>query len=144
MNNNTNEYIGEYVQNVDITEKVYSSKFIITDLAGNEIANTGDVLHNVENNPDSYWSYDIMKFNRDLEFGKIYKIKYEVTTNNGLVKSSPEYLLTQQKSLSMELQGDLTVNLNYDEGYIDIGINGALMNVYIEYQYDKYNKDSKK
>lgn len=144
VNNNTNEYIGEYVQNVDITEKVYSSKFIITDLAGNEIANTGDVLHNVENNPDSYWSYDIMKFNRDLEFGKIYKIKYEVTTNNGLVKSSPEYLLTQQKSLSMELQGDLTVNLNYDEGYIDIGINGALMNVYIEYQYDKYNKDSKK
>ena len=126
VNNNTNEYMGIFEQNVggDVTEKVYSSKFIITDLAGNEIANTGDVLHNVENNPDSYISYDLMKFNRDLEFGQIYRIKYEVTTNNGLVFSSPEYLLTQQKSLNMFLKGSLIADLNYEEGYVDISIKG--------------------
>ena len=126
VNNNQIEFIGQYKQEVDVTEKVYSSKFVITDLQGNEIASTGDVLHNVENNPNSYISIDTMMFNRDLEYGEIYKIKYEVTTNNGLVEPSPEYLLTQQKSLNMELRGSLKASLNFEEGYIDISIVGAI------------------
>jgi len=97
VSNNTNEYVGVFEQGEggDVTEKVYSRRFIITDLAGNEIVNTGDVLHNVENNPDSYWSYDILKFNRDFEFGRIYKIKYEVTTNNNLVDENGEKIASQ-------------------------------------------------
>lgn len=126
VNNNNNLFVGQFKQNKggDVTEKVYSSKFTITDLKGNEIATTGEVLHNVENNPNSYTSIDEMKFNRDLEFGEIYKIKYEVVTNNGLEYSSPEYLLSQQKSLTMALQGSLKVELNYEEGFIDISIVG--------------------
>ena len=120
VNNNRLEYIGQYKQKVDVTEKVYSSRFTITDLKGNEIATTGDVLHNVENNPNSYTSTDSMYFNRDLEFGEIYKIWYTVTTNNGLVVDSYKYLLTQQKSLSMEFDGSLKAKLNYEEGFIDI------------------------
>ena len=126
VNNNNNIFVGQFKQGEggDVTEKVYSSKFTITDLKGNEIATTGEVLHNVENNPNSYTSTDEMRFNRDLEFGEIYKIKYEVVTNNGLEYSSPEYLLSQQKSLTMALQGSLKVDLNYEEGFIDVSIVG--------------------
>ena len=126
VNNNNNIFVGQFKQGEggDVTEKVYSSKFTIIDLKGNEIATTGEVLHNVENNPNSYTSTDEMRFNRDLEFGEIYKIKYEVVTNNGLEYSSPEYLLSQQKSLTMALQGSLKVDLNYEEGFIDVSIVG--------------------
>lgn len=126
VNNNNNEFIGVFEQRAgqDVTEKVYSSKFTIKDLQGNIIATTGNVLHNVENNPNSYMSKDTMKFNRDLEFGEIYKIKYEVTTNNGLTKPSPEYLLTQRRSLTMDLKGSLITTLNEEEGYVDVKIVG--------------------
>ena len=126
VNNNNNFFVGQFKQSEggDVTEKVYSSKFTITDLQGNEIATTGDVLHNVENNPNSYTSIDEMSFNRDLEFGEIYKIVYEVVTNNGLEYSSPEYLLTQQKSLTMDLKGTLKAELNSEEGFVDISIVG--------------------
>lgn len=126
VNNNAPEFIGIFKQaeNGDVSEKVYSSKFIITDLQGNEIFNTGDVLHSIENNPNSYESHDSVYFNKDLNYGEIYKIQYIVTTTNGLVYSSPKYLLTQQKSINMELKGDLTATLNYDEGFADIALKG--------------------
>jgi hypothetical protein len=122
VNNNKTEFVGVYEQVTggDVSEKVYSSKFVITDLDGNIIESTGDVLHNIENNPNSHSSTDTMKFSRELDYGKIYKIKYIVTTTNGCIIESPTYLLTQQKSLSMELKGNLLAELNYDEGYIDV------------------------
>lgn len=127
VNNNKYEFIGIFEQpaeNGDITEKVYSSKFIILDSNNNEILNTGDVLHNVENNPDSYSSIDTIFFNRDLDSNELYTIRYEVTTNNGLVASSPTYLLTQQKTVNMEFKGRLTASLNKDEGIVIIGLQG--------------------
>lgn len=124
VNNNRNVFVGEFKQgqNGDVTEKVYSSKFTITDLQSNEIFTTGDVLHNVENNPNSYTSIDTMNFNRDLEFGEIYKIWYTVTTTNGLVAESDKYLLTQQRSIDMELDGDLKAELNSEDGFVDVSI----------------------
>ena len=126
VNNNSVEFVGQFKQDVggDVTEKVYSSVFEIKDLNKNIIATSGDVLHNVENNPNSYMSQDIMSFNRDLNFGEIYQITYTVTTTNGLVISSPDYLITQQRSLLTELKGKLIASLNYDEGYIDLSLKG--------------------
>ena len=126
VNNNSVEFVGQFKQMIggDVTEKVYSSKFEITDLKGNLIATSGDVLHNVENNPNSYTSQDIMAFNRDLNFGEIYKITYSVVTTNGLEISTVPYLITQQRSLLTELKGKLKAELNYDEGYIDISLKG--------------------
>lgn len=126
VNNNAPEFLGVFMQakDGDITEKVYSSRFIITDIANNVIEDTGDVLHNIENNPNSYESVDSFEFNRDLNFGEIYKIRYIVTTTNGCEISSPAYLMTQQKSLAMELKGDLLVDLNYNEGFVDVSIKG--------------------
>ena len=142
VNNNSPEFIGIFKQdkNGDVNEKVYSSKFIITDLQGNEVFNSGDILHSIENNPNSYESQDTVYFNRDLNYGEIYKIQYIVTTTNGLVYSSPKYLLTQQKSIDMELKGDLITNLNYDEGFVDVSIEGALLDINIAY-VDKDKKE---
>lgn len=128
VNNNSTEFIGSFTQSEggDVTEKVYSSNFRIVDLQGNEIFNTDEVLHNVENNPNSYSSEDRALFNRDLEFGQIYRIQYNVTTTNGLKMSSPKYLLTQQKSLAMEFKGLLKAELNYEDGFIDIQTIGAI------------------
>jgi len=127
VNNNAAEFIGLFKQaeDGDVSEKVYSSKFIITDLEGNEVFSSGDILHSIENNPNSYESQDSVYFNRDLEYGEIYRIQYIVTTTNGLVISSPKYLLTQQKSIYMELKGKLVADLNYDEGFVDLKIEGA-------------------
>lgn len=88
------------------------------------MATSGEILHNVENNPNSYTSLETMSFNRDLNFGEIYKIVYNVTTTNGLEISSPEYLITQQRSLSSELKGSLIAKLDYDEGFVDVSIKG--------------------
>lgn len=128
INNNQNEFIGKFEQKPggDVTEKVYSSTFTIWDSQNNEIATTGEILHNVEDNPSSYISYDTMVFNRDLEVGEIYTIIYTVKTTNGLIVSSQPYLLTQQKSLWMEFQGDLKADLNYEEGYIDVHTIGKI------------------
>ena len=126
VNNNVVEFVGQFKQKAggDITEKVYSSKFEIFDLSNNLIVSSGDILHNVENNPNSYTSQDTMRFNRDLEFGKIYKIIYSVITTNGLEINSYPYLIQQQRSLLTELKGKLIASLNYDEGYIDISFKG--------------------
>ena len=128
VNNNSTEFIGSFVQSEggDVTEKVYSSNFRIVDLQGNEIFDTDEVLHNVENNPNSYSSEDRVLFNRDLDFGQIYRIQYNVTTTNGLKISSPRYLLTQQKSLTMEFKGLLKAALNYEDGFVDVQTIGAV------------------
>lgn len=101
INNNQNEFIGKFEQNPggDVTEKVYSSVFTILDSQDNIFYSTDEILHNTEDNPSSYISYDTMPFNRDLEVGEIYKIIYTVKTTNGMVVESKPYLLTQQKSL---------------------------------------------
>lgn len=128
INNNQNEFIGKFEQKSggDVTEKVYSSAFVILDSQDNIFYSTDEILHNTENNPNSYISYDTMTFNRDLEVGEIYKIIYIVKTTNGLWLNSKPYLLTQQKSLWMEFQGDLIADLNYEEGYIDVRTIGKI------------------
>ena len=123
INNNRHEFIGYYENSGDVTEKVYSSKFTIKDSEGNIIATTGDTLHNVENNPNSYSSTDTMIFNRDLEIGQIYTITYEVITNNGLVESIT-YYLEQPRLITSDLSGkvDIAAELNKEEGYIKLSL----------------------
>lgn len=74
--NNKPEYIGHYIQSEggDTSEKVYSSEFKVSDMAGNVIADSGEVMHDVQSNPNSYESYDTFSFNRDLDYGKVYQL----------------------------------------------------------------------
>lgn len=91
VNNNAPRFIGTFKQNAggDVSEKVYSSNFTLIDTDSNVIYTTGDVLHNINENANSYSSRDVMEYNMELESGKIYKMQYSVTTTNGMVVSTP-------------------------------------------------------
>lgn len=91
VNNNAPRFIGTFKQNAggDVSEKVYSSNFTLIDTNSNVIYSTGDVLHNINENANSYSSKDIMEYNMELESGKIYKIQYSVTTTNGMIVTTP-------------------------------------------------------
>ena len=124
--NNSIHFIGRAVQDEggDVTEKIHSSKFIVTDPTGKVIADSGDMLHNVNEDPNSYTAYDTFNFNQELRFGEVYHIQYFVTTTNGLEVETPKFALVQQKSLNSALKGQLVAKLNADDGYVDVGIIG--------------------
>ena len=124
VNRNMPEFIGEFLQKEggDITEKVYSSRFDVFYSNGTLAYSSEEILHNIENNVNSYSSIDHFAFNRDIPDGEVYTIKYTVTTTNGLVKSSPEYYIANLQTYETTVKGDLKATLNYEEGYIDISL----------------------
>ena len=126
INSSKTEFIGKFQQvpGSDIVEKVYSSSFVVKDSEGNVIKESGECLHNVQNNPDSYISTDTFKFNQDLPIGDLYTIQYNVITNNNLHISSEEYWITQQLALSADLKSSLSATFNYEDGYTQINLIG--------------------
>jgi hypothetical protein len=65
---------------------------------------------------------DTYTFPQDLDLGETYRIEYKVTTINGLTVSSPRYRLTQKQSINPEIDVSLSINLNYENGYVDINL----------------------
>ena len=126
VNSARNVFIGQFrqVSGSDCIEKVYSSTFEVKDLDGNIIKEARDVLHNVQNNPDSYSSSDEFDFGMDLPVGELYTIQYSVVTNNNLRIASEEYLITQQLALSAELQSKLVATFNLEDGYTQLDLIG--------------------
>ena len=106
----------------DVTEKVYTSRFDVFYPDGTLAYTSGDILHNIQNNPNSYSSTDKYAFNKDIPDDEIYSIKYTITTTNGLVKSSPLYYIATLRTFDTTIQGDLVATLNYDEGYVELTI----------------------
>lgn len=116
-------YEGKYNQkDGDTTERVYSYRFNLYDENNNLIETSDEQLHNSSNDIELYESYDSYKLPMDLEPGKIYYIQYIVTTINGLTAASPKYRLVQQFSVDPEILTRVNVELNYEEGYIDISL----------------------
>jgi hypothetical protein len=58
----------------DATEKAYNYRFVLTDFKGNVIADSGYLLHNSNEDLNSYESSDTFSFPSDLQHGKIYYI----------------------------------------------------------------------
>ena len=126
LNGHRYTYVGVYDQrNGDKTEKVYSYRFdlYLEDNKSTLIHTSGDLLHDnseVEDEPGlSYNSYTIPQ---DLEPGKTHRIKYTITTNNGLVQSTQSYRIIQKKSIKPELNAHLTATANYENGYVDLNL----------------------
>ena len=70
----------------DSTEKLYSSRFVVYDLDGNIVKDSGDILHNTTNDTKSYEATENFMIADDLDLNKIYYLYYIATTVNGLVK----------------------------------------------------------
>jgi hypothetical protein len=59
---------------MDATEKVHDYRFVIYDSTGAIVADSGEQIHNIENNTASYESIDNWTFNINLDEHSLYKI----------------------------------------------------------------------
>ena len=127
INSYNNRFLGIYEQDTtlgDSNEKVYSYNFTITDKNNSIYITSGEQLHNVNTDINSWSSQDEFIVHKLLVDGEIYYLKYTVTTVNGLIISSPTYRIMSSTSVDMEKIINLYPELNYDEGYIQINFQG--------------------
>ena len=118
INNHNYKYIGHYSQQgKDTTEKLYSSKFIVYDSKGAIIENSGEILHNITEDTEVYESHEEWIFKRDLDLNHSYYIQFIATTTNRIM---------QKKSIEPELKADFIATSNFDEGYVDLTLKGAI------------------
>lgn len=84
----------ESADSVDFAEKLYSSQFIIRKKGSNKIiATSGEIIHNINNDTLPNQARETYTFKLDLELDVYYTISWEVTTSNGLTKSTSSYLI---------------------------------------------------
>ena len=125
LNMNDYLYYGYYNQEGgDTTERVYSYIFNVYDAQGNLFATSGEQLHNANDDSELYESKDSFTLAKNLEIDQTYRIQYTVTTMNGLTISSPKYRIMEKISIDPEIKADLSVKLNYENGYIDVSLIG--------------------
>lgn len=125
INNHTQKYTGFYSQEGgDVTEKVSSYRFDIYNSSNETVYTSGEQLHNSSNDVETYESYDSFELNADLPIDTSYRIKYSVTTINGLEVSTPRYRIIQKASLKAEIQASLRVAMDKENGYINVNLVG--------------------
>lgn len=116
-------YTGVYSQyGKDSTEKVYSSRFLLTDSNNKIIKDTGYMLHNSTQDDLPYEAIDSFLLSRDLEPNQLYYLYFSVKTMNGLECSSIRYRISQLSSVGTELDLGLKADLNYENGYIRLSL----------------------
>lgn len=124
LNEYTHNYIGYYSQeNGDISERVYSYQFNIYDSDGkNIILSSGECIHNSSTDTNPNISSDNYSIMQDLQYYKIYYVEYIITTINKMVISSPKYRIVQRETINPDIEADLSVIQNFNNGYINIGL----------------------
>lgn len=121
INAHTYEYVGVYSQyQKDPTEKVYSSRFLLTDANGIVIKDTGYMLHNTTEDELPYESREGFKWAKDLNPNLVYYITYQVKTMNGLECSSNRYRICQLRLAGNQIDIKLNATLDYENGYIGL------------------------
>lgn len=129
---NKNRLISQYqvksnkipTQYRDTTEKEYSYQFILYDEDGNVLRDTGVLLHNNSTDLNNYESFDSFTLPLELAEGISYYLQYIIITNNNLTIKSPKYRLMYAKSVNPEIKAKVITKLNYNNGYIDIHLEG--------------------
>lgn len=129
------EFIGEYQQNTnfgDSTEKVETYEFNLWDNTNQLILSSGELLHNSADDISSSSSTDVFKIFHEINQGELYYIQYTVTTLNNLHISSPLYKVMQGTSVDIQYPLKLYGTNNYEEGYIELRLDGELNDQGIE------------
>lgn len=120
------DYVGQYEQTLDPTEKLYSSRLRLMDMNKNIILDSGEVVHSVLNDTIPNQALEIFQFNQDLEFNQTYKIQFTVTTVNGLTISSPVYKIMQRENTDMMFDETKKLNVkvisDFNEGHATISL----------------------
>ena len=116
-------YTGVYNQRGgDITEKMYSSRFIVTDKDGAVVKDTDFILHNTSQDNSVYEQTSTFQLAADLDLDKSYFIQFFVKTTNGLEIATKKYRIMQRRSISPEIEAQLKAKCNYDNGSVELFI----------------------
>ena len=105
------EYIGKY-ENEDVTEKVVIYRFSLYDNTGELVVDSGNLLHNTQNDVTNYSSFDNWNIENVLKTNTPYSIEYSIVTNNGLIEKSPRYTIF--KGEGIDANANLTLKSEYD------------------------------
>ena len=111
-------FVGSYIQQSDITEKVYSYRFQIFD--GNRIIGDSEKqLHNSLLDIKPNESYDSFTFLYKYELNKTYEIQYTIWTANGLVISTDKYQL-KFNNINNFNNSRIKTSLDFENGIINV------------------------
>ena len=125
INMNSSGYLGVYNQyEKDVTERVYSYCFTVTDFNGNLFATSGTKVHNSFEDTEIYESIDKFTIEKELAMNETYYIQYEVITTNKMKVNSPRYRIMRRQSIDPEIQAELIAELNTENGYINLTLLG--------------------
>lgn len=128
-NSHDHSYLGVYRQPLptdgeedkgDITEKVYTSRFVITNPDNSIYYDSGEFLHNATDDVRVNESTEYFEILDDLPEKKSFYIKYMVKTNNGLEVSSRQYKIMQRKTLESDFVGELSAEMFPEDGYVEL------------------------
>ena len=114
------DYVAAYRQELDPTEKLYSSRLQLFDFKGNIIKDTGERVHSVINDTLPNEALEYFSLNQDLELDQTYRLLLTMTTINGITVTSPKYRVIQRENTNLKF--DETRNLivraksDYDSG----------------------------
>lgn len=115
------EYIGFY-QNVDSTEKVVSYSFNLYNEANEQVATTGTLLHNIQNDTEVNNSIDTWYIGDILQNNIPYNIEYIIITNNGLKVKSPRYTVFKGNGVDSGMLVTLRVGYDIDNAVATIEV----------------------
>lgn len=125
LNTSSYNYIGTYSQyNQDITEKEYKYRFIFSNDENKTLKDTGWQIHNNSNDDTNHTSHDEFLIPFELDKGYTYYLQYKIITNNNLEVASPIYRISQQQSIEPESQVALFAEVNKDNGYVVLTMEG--------------------
>ena len=128
-NNDLVEYIGQYNNLGDTSEKAYQYKFTFRDVSGNVLETSGWIAHNANTNTEMGISTDRYDLMYSVQPDQKYTMQYSVITNNGLECSSPRYQIVGSTSIAPELSADLMADLDYDNGCVNLRLKQSYLKI---------------
>lgn len=124
-NNHSFYYTGIYNQDgKDTSEKLYSSRFKLTNGGGQTVFDSGEIIHNISLDDNNYEAIEEICIPQDLEVDKLYFLQYITTSTNGLVTYSHNYSILQKKSIPAEISASIKGQVNQENGCIDLYLVG--------------------
>ena len=116
------EYVGIFKQSedADLTEKLYSSYFIIYNNQDQVIYKTDEKIHNSGEDTISNEQRELVNFNLVLEDNKEYKIQFCTKSINGVLFNSIKYNIVKNQNIAMDFVAILKAENDAEEGRVKL------------------------
>lgn len=128
LNGSQTEYVGAYQQEngKDLTEKLYSSYFVLYDEYGNELLKTEEKIHNSSEDDNSNIQKESFSLEYEITGLDIFQIEFNVTSLNGLKLSSQRYQIVKAETIDADFSANLIAENNFEEGYVNLYFTNSL------------------